>query len=803
MRSDRLSDYLDVWGIENDSVIFLDGGIGTGFELVPMDPSALSDDALNQTAHDLTSFLNGLPSGIRIQFVRDVVPAKGDEIARHKWLIHEKADPVACTLTDTRVRVLQSQISDGTLRSHRVFVFLRVPMPKPAGFSLISSIRGSRADDITRESVDRHVAETGRVADGVEAGLRQLGMKPRKLGAREIMELTYRQWNPDRPSELPQFDPDNVRDSLVLSDVEIGRSGFTIGDSHFRVLSLKLLPDQSYSAMASALGRLPFNSRTFVSIYVPDQTKELESLQTQRRVAYSMAHGKRSGVSDIDSTAKFNDLERLLDQMIASGERVFHFGINVLLKGRSENELRQQVAETLSLFREMAGSEAMEESLAAFDLFSQMAIPNARVTDRVKRIKTSNLADLLPVYGPWHGHEMPRVLLKTRDGTCLSIDPFDPNMTNANQLISGASGAGKSFLTNVLLLNMLKEMPRVFFVDIGGSYRRLCENLGGQYINLTAGSGIALNPFDLPPGETVPSPSKIKFLLGLIELMTKEHDQSQLPRLARAEIENAIIETYRVNPRPVLSDLRRILLKNEEPQVMAFGRILAPWCGDTPFGQMIDRPTTVDVHHGAIAFDLKGMESYPDLQAVCLFIITDLVWREIQKDRSTMKFLVFDECWKLLKSDSGLAFIEEVFRTFRKYYASAIAISQDIDDFAKSKIASAILPNCSLKWLLLQPQGDKSRLRDVLALNDNELELVSSLTQDKGRYSEAFLMAGENRIVAVVEATPMEHWIATTDPRDLTKIDQLIAENPDKSRLEVLQSLANQYPNGVTASLRG
>ena len=32
-----------------------------------------------------------------------------------------------------------------------------------------------------------------------------------------------------------------------------------------------------------------------------------------------------------------------------------------------------------------------------------------------------------------------------------------------------------------------------------------------------------------------------------------------------------------------------------------------------------------------VCFDLKGMESQPDLQAVCLFLITDLIWREVQR----------------------------------------------------------------------------------------------------------------------------------------------------------------------------
>ncbi len=109
-------------------------------------------------------------------------------------------------------------------------------------------------------------------------------------------------------------------------------------------------------------------------------------------------------------------------------------------------------------------------------------------------------------------------------------------------------------------------------------------------------------------------------------------------------------------------------------------------------------------------FDLKGMEALPDLQAICLFIITDFVWREVQADKTQMKFMIFDECWKLLENESGALFIAEVFRTFRKYMASAVAISQNIDDFAKSKVATAILPNASIKWILRQKGADQERL---------------------------------------------------------------------------------------------
>lgn len=199
-----------------------------------------------------------------------------------------------------------------------------------------------------------------------------------------------------------------------------------------------------------------------------------------------------------------------------------------------------------------------------------------------------------------------------------------------------------------------------------------------------------------------------------------------------------------------------------------------------------------------MAFDLKGLESYPDLQAVCLYLITDLVWREVQRDRSQMKFIVFDECWKLLKDEAGLVFIEEVFRTVRKYYCSAIAISQDLLDFLNSKISSALLPNCSVKWILMQNQNDFSKMKEALGLNENEVQLIQSLYQKKGEFSEAFLLAGpEKRTVAVIEPLPLELWLATTDPRDLSAIEDLRKKNPDLPQLELLKILSQKYPKGI------
>lgn len=795
-----LADRLEIWGFEKDFIIFSDGSLGFALDCIPLDVSTWSDEKTNAYSERVSQFLNSLPPNLDIQFVQDIEPGNQKVIDHHHRLSTHSKNETAKSLCDERVNNLKRSDDAGDLPMHKLKIIIRKPLSngllkKPKLFS-----KEDRFQEIADARLNYELQSMQRLKENLIQELKSLEIGVIELSSDEVATLLYQQWNPSRRIAFKSYDPEEVRQSLLYSDVGVDINGFVIGTTFFRVLSLKTLPDQTYSAMASTLRELPFKSRLFLTVHVPDQNKEIESLQTQRRIAYSMVVGKKSGVSDLESAAKFQDLETLLEQMIAQGQKVFHVSVTVLLQHENETELDAQVDNVLAKFRELGGAEAMVETLAAFDIFTQAALPNARTKERSKRIKTSNLCDLLPLYGPWPGHQVPSILLKSRLGSLLNFSPFDHSLSNANQLVSGGSGSGKSFMTNILLLQMLKENPKVFFVDIGGSYRKLSENLSGQYVELGVNDSLSINPFDLAPEETTPSSHKVKFLLGLIELMTKEEGVARLPKLARAEIEEAIQQVYQLHQQPKLSDLRELLLKHHEKDVQIYGKILSPWCGGTPYGKFIDRKTTIELHNDIVAFDLKGLESYPDLQGVCLYIITDLVWREVQRDRSRMKFLIFDECWKLLKDEAGLGFMEEVFRTFRKYYASAIAISQDLNDFLSSKISSALLPNCSVKWILMQNQSDFTKMKDAIGLNDNEIALIQSLHQKKGEFSEAFLVAGpDHRTVAVIEPTALELWIATTDPRDLSKIEETRKSNPNLSQLEILKMLAAQYPKGVAA----
>lgn len=796
MFAQDLSGKVDLWGFENGLMVFKDRSLGACLELAPLDVGVATDDRIIEIKLGLRTFLNSLPVGVSVQIMQEVVSGNHRRIEAHAETLCADALPLVTEITKARVKKYMDLDEAGLLPKRNVFLFLRKPFAAssaPSGFF-------KKAAVLTQDTLVTETASFQNVIEAVIENLKSVGIQASRKDDSDTFSLLYNQWNPDRPAPSLLTSSHDVRDQMILTDAVIGIDHFLLGRMHHKVISLKLLPEVTFASMAEALSALPFDSRLYVTAEVLDQQKEMSSLQTQRRLAYSSAAGKK-GVADLESQAKLRDIESLLEEMIQGSERVFRFSLNVCLRSVALEDLESQVAETLTLIRSLSGAEGMLETYGSFDIFCDFAMPRARIKERAIKVNTSVLADFLPVFGEWEGHEVPQILLRQRSGGIFGFDPFSRELTNNNQIVSGGSGAGKSFLVGLLLAQILKARPRIFILDVGSSYRRLVENLNGQYIELGVGNHLSINPLSkagIREGDSEALDYKTKFIVSIVEIMTKEGGRSNLGRLERAEVEKCVQRILAAPEEKTLSDLKNELLEHPEKEIQRIGRILSLWCGNAPYGKFVDRPTSVRLESEIICFDLKGLESHPDLQSVCLFLMTDLIWREVQKDRTQMKVTVFDECWKLLESPEGADFIGGVFRTYRKYRASAVAISQTIDDFAKSSVAPAIMANSSVKWLLRQKGAEPDSLKRALQLNDREMELINGLHSEKGKYSDAFLMAEDRRQLVRIESTPLEYWLVTTDPKDLSLMKEESARNPSLTGLDLLKHLAVKAPLGAS-----
>ncbi len=142
--------------------------------------------------------------------------------------------------------------------------------------------------------------------------------------------------------------------------------------------------------------------------------------------------------------------------------------------------------------------------------FSRMPAQPRRRQVRSVFVSAGAVASMAPIFGPpvgtprsGHLRKAALAVLETQWKTPYYYDLFKGDV--GHTLVLGATGAGKSFTLNFLLVQALQYDPRILILDLGGSYRWLTQFLGGGYMELSpegdAGGGFRLRPFSLPAGE--------------------------------------------------------------------------------------------------------------------------------------------------------------------------------------------------------------------------------------------------------------------------------------------------------------
>src|SRR5262249_49171206 len=188
-------------------------------------------------------------------------------------------------------------------------------------------------------------------------------------------------------------------------------------------------------------------------------------------------------------------------------------------------------------------------------------------------------------------------------------------------------------------------------------------------------------------------------------------------------------------------------------------RDLRVWV-EGPAARLINRPSTLALTTELAAFDLKGLETQPELQAVVMLILSGIIWNLVMKDRTTRKIVVFDEVWRLLESPSSARLVAELYRTSRKYRASILTISQAAEDSTSPAIAAAPT-NTSATVYLLRPRRGHEVVARQFHLNEREVEVFRGLEMRRGEFTEALVLHDEHHFLARVVLSPLEYWIAT------------------------------------------
>lgn len=819
-----LSEELPYWEFSEaprPHLILNDGSLVSGIKLSLLDIECFDDNEVNQLALRLRGVLNSISENTSVQFCLSVGSDFSETLKKHSEGKTASIHPLVASIADYRERKLQDALESSELYRPELSIYLRTQMVGRKKLSFLKkqedfSSNAAKTYEETLEVLFQNV-------DTLISSFASIGLYGRLLEVQEMQKHIYDILNPKRSKTEPTpkiITPkeDNLeretlqamewlaeqspREQMVFGDLILGFEQFTLDSHHHRIITLKTLPEATFAGQLSTFLRMPFHYDLMLSFEVPSQADEMAKLQQKRKMAHSLATTSGNKASDLESETKLSSTEELIRELLSTGQRIYAVQMSLVLRAPATNDgakkLNRQVREVLSRFRSLQGSEGLEETVGSWKIFKGN-LPGAPVKlERAKKFKTNNLVDFIPIYGPREGDNDPAVIFRNRLNGLVSFNPFDSSLTNYNALVTGSSGAGKSFLNNCILAQELARGLRVFIIDIGGSYKKLTEALGGQYLEMDLSDKYRLNPFDIPDPSQEPSNQKLKSLLAVIESMIVEDEKSKLSKLDRVLLEKIVIELYeekrKQNKVPVLSELADRLAKSKEPSMIDISKILFMWTGNRPYGKLLDGFGSLRTDAPICTFDLKGLGNYPDLQSVMILILTDFILTQVEQDKVNKKRIILDEAWQLLKSNAAASFMEYCARTLRKTGSGITFITQGVEEIVTSPIGPAIMNNTATKFILLQ-RGDSEILKNALKLNSQELNLVYSLEQRKGEFSEGFMIEGDHRQVIRIYPSPFEYWLSTSDASDNRHIQEL--RDSGLSLVEAIETAARTYPNGI------
>ena len=169
-----------------------------------------------------------------------------------------------------------------------------------------------------------------------------------------------------------------------------------------------------------------------------------------------------------------------------------------------------------------------------------------------------------------------------------------------------------------------------------------------------------------------------------------------------------------------------------------------------------------------IVFELDQIKDNPVLAPIVLLIIMD-VFTQKMRIKKCRKTLVIEEAWKAIATPSMAEYIQYLYKTARKHWASVGVVTQDIQDITGNKIVKDAIISNSGVFVLLDQSKFKEKfapIADTLALTETDKKKIFTINrlenkEGRGQFKEVFIKRGNVSFVIGVEE-PRECYMAYT-----------------------------------------
>jgi hypothetical protein len=501
---------------------------------------------------------------------------------------------------------------------------------------------------------------------------------------------------------------------------------------------------------------------------------------------------RREGrADDPDALVAEEDINRLLDDLARSRERVFDLGFYLLLRASSRQALAERVERLYSVLGLLSLDGVAHPATFEQVELLQSCLPQAR--DELLRTYTLDSTKLATMF-PFQSNSlsMPGGVLMGVSETHepVLLNPWDSSLENPHLFIGGVTGSGKSYLGKLLverdLLLNWQRGDQCYVIDPDLEYQQLAEALGGTVVRLAPGSAHRLNPFDLLPprcdfriyleeastGDRLAE--KIQDLHAMLDIILAEDTTASssgggmLTKREKGLLDRALYETYRRmgitgDPRthqrhpPLLYQLYELLKSGHcgPDETDLAGRLSRYVYGS--LSSLFSDVTSVDLASHLVVWDIRDMRS--ELRPLAISLIADRIWTQALYDSRRPRALYIDEAASLIEHPAGGHFLGILSRRARKRYLRLVTMTQNPEQFMQDPWGSVVASNAAIKVLKTQDATSAAAVAERFHLTRSEQQRLITF----GR-QEALVLAGGKRVTITIQASEREHALITTNP---------------------------------------
>lgn len=607
---------------------------------------------------------------------------------------------------------------------------------------------------VERRSIEEARSFFTRVGSDLSIGLKKLSSRLYDLDNTERLRVLHDFFRIGEEEQF-RFDFDQLarrgqsfQDTICPDSIQFHSNYFELSDNKVgRVLFLKDYPAYLEDSFLKELTDLSRNLVLSIDIQPVPTDKALREIQNRSLAVETditrwqnkqNQNNNFSAIPPLQLTEARDNMRTFLDDLTAGDQRMT---LCVLTLVHIADDKAQLDADTETI-RSIAGGKNCEMSVLTYqqeDGLNTVLPYGLRKIDTLRTLTTESAAALVPFSSQEIRH---------RGGIYYGVNATSRNLIvcdrckllNSNGFILGVSGSGKSFAAKEEITSIaLSTDDDIIIVDPEREYAPLVRALGGEVVQISAGSANHINALDMASGygevegkSENPLILKSQFVMSLCEQLMKPEPVDAKAKSIIGRCVNHVYQEYvrDYQNTPTLKEFREELLRQSEPEAQSIALALELFVDGTL--DVFAYQTNVNMNNRIMLFDIFDLGS--QLKTVGMLVMLDAILNRVIENhkRGRRTWIYIDEIYLFFANEYSTNFLEESWKRFRKKNAAATGITQNVTDCLRSPTAKNMLANSEFLLMLSQAPTDQQELVNLLHISGEQLGHISNAESGHG-----------------------------------------------------------------------